>query len=220
MNEMSPLPITAKRKPKRIRGSEQTRQRILAAAKTVLASEGVQKATIRKIAKQAGVSGGLINQYFGSKVELIHEIFRLGNRPLSEYFRTHIDQFSTPQEMVLGAMSEYLRRDLKDPELSRQIMASSWSWSAEDETRFATSLGELTDIVAAALQERFYPGQVFLTQTATYTLVSTFVGVLRMGLQKGWEYQTYVNVMKPSFEMILVGLDHQINRSIKQETGR
>lgn len=218
MNEIlkPPNPRPARRS-NRIRGNDQTRRKIFKAAKIVLSRGGTQKATIRKIAKEAGVSAGLINQYYGTKMELILEIFKAGNKPLHEYFRTHLDQFNTPADLTLGAMEVYLRREMKDPELARQVMASSWLWGAEDEGRFASSLEELIVIVSAALQEKFYPGQEFLTITATYTLSSIFVGVLRMGLQRQWPIETYLSVMKPSFVMLMTGLDEQVKQNLSKE---
>ncbi|MCF6293114.1 MAG: TetR/AcrR family transcriptional regulator [Robiginitomaculum sp.] len=218
MNEISP-PSKPKpaRRSNRIRGNDETRRRIFKAAKVVLSREGAQKTTIRKIAKQAGVSSGLINQYYGTKMELILEIFKAGNRPLHEYFKTHLEQFKTPTDLALGAMKAYLIREMKDPELARQVMASSWVWGVEDENRFASNLDELIAIVSTGLQEKFYPGQEFLTVTATYPLSSIFVGVLRMGLQRDWPTETYLSVMKPSFVMLMTGLDQQVKQSLSKE---
>jgi len=145
------------------------------------------------------------------------EIFKAGNRPLHEYFKTHLEQFQTPADLALGAMEAYLRREMKDPELARQVMASSWLWGASDEGRFSSSLEELIAIVSKALQDKFYPGQEFLTVTATYTLSSIFVGVLRMGLQRDWPTETYLSVMKPSFVMLMAGLDQQVKQSLSKE---
>ncbi|MBL4617046.1 MAG: TetR/AcrR family transcriptional regulator [Robiginitomaculum sp.] len=202
------------RRSNRIRGNDATRRKIFKAAKIVLTRDGAQKTTIRKIAKQAGVSAGLINQYYGTKIELILEIFKAGNKPLHEYFRTHLDQFKTPTDLALGAMEVYLTREMQDPELARQVMASSWLWGPEDEGKFSSSLEELISIVSTALQEKFYPGQEFLTVTATYTLSSIFVGVLRMGLQRDWPTETYLSVMRPSFVMLMSGLDEQVRQNL------
>jgi len=59
MNEISPPPKPKPaRRSNRIRGNDATRHKIFKAAKVVLSREGAQKTTIRKIAKQAGVSSG------------------------------------------------------------------------------------------------------------------------------------------------------------------
>ena len=50
---------------------ERTRQRLLAATAEVIARDGWDAATARKIASTAGVNAGLINYHFGSKANLM-----------------------------------------------------------------------------------------------------------------------------------------------------
>jgi hypothetical protein len=148
---------------------------------------------------------------------LILEIFKASNKPLNEYFKIHLDQFKTPEDMVLAAMKKYLELEMQDRELTRQVMAASWLWGEKDERRFSSTLRELIDIISTALHDKFYPGQELLTLTATYTLSGIFVGVLRMGLQKNWPIETFINVMKPSFVMVTAGLHEQVKQTQKQE---
>jgi len=54
-----------------------TKNKIIAAAYQVLAEQGFEKASTKEIAKQAGISQGLINYYFSSKEDLMFEIFHL-----------------------------------------------------------------------------------------------------------------------------------------------
>jgi AcrR family transcriptional regulator len=49
---------------------EQTQARILAAARTLFASAGYDRATVRAIAREAGTDPGLVIRYFGSKEQL------------------------------------------------------------------------------------------------------------------------------------------------------
>lgn len=55
---------------KRPRNSEDTRARILAAARARFAADGYDRATIRSVASDAGVDPALVMRYFGSKDEL------------------------------------------------------------------------------------------------------------------------------------------------------
>jgi TetR/AcrR family transcriptional regulator, regulator of biofilm formation and stress response len=50
---------------------ERTRERLLAATAEVIARDGWDAATARKIASDAGVNAGLINYHFGSKANLM-----------------------------------------------------------------------------------------------------------------------------------------------------
>lgn len=52
-----------------------TRAKIIDAAYKVLADIGHDKASMKEIAKEAGVAQGLINYYFPSKEDLLFELF-------------------------------------------------------------------------------------------------------------------------------------------------
>ena len=56
-----------KRRPGRRPGTADTRGQILAAARETFSEKGFDKATIRGIARQAGVDPALVHHYFTSK---------------------------------------------------------------------------------------------------------------------------------------------------------
>jgi AcrR family transcriptional regulator len=56
------------------RDSEQTKAEILAAARLLFAEHGILAVSIRDIAKQAGVTHGLVHHYFGTKEQLVQEV--------------------------------------------------------------------------------------------------------------------------------------------------
>jgi AcrR family transcriptional regulator len=58
------------RRPTRAQQRRQTEARILAAARQLFADVGYERTTIRAVAGAAGVDGGLVMHYFGSKDEL------------------------------------------------------------------------------------------------------------------------------------------------------
>ncbi len=60
--------------PKRRRNAAATRQAILEAAARHFATEGYQRAGVREIAADAGVTAALVNRYFGSKEKLFAEV--------------------------------------------------------------------------------------------------------------------------------------------------
>ncbi len=87
-----------------------TKNKIIDAAYRVLAEQGFEKASTKEIAKQAGISQGLINYYFSSKEDLMFEIFHLESAryieemnkiseiPLNENFIRHA--LAVPKNMV------------------------------------------------------------------------------------------------------------------------
>jgi AcrR family transcriptional regulator len=58
------------RRPGRRPGANETRQAILAAARDAFAAHGYEKATIRGIAREAGVDPALVHHFYGSKEDV------------------------------------------------------------------------------------------------------------------------------------------------------
>lgn len=90
--------------------SGDTKSKIVDAAYRVLAEQGFEKTSTKEIAKQAGISQGLINYYFSSKEDLMFEIFHLESAryieemnkisdiPLNDNFVRHA--LAVPKNMV------------------------------------------------------------------------------------------------------------------------
>lgn len=57
---------------------ERSRQRILRSALALFARAGYERATVREIARDAGISQGLLYNYFSGKDDLLREIFLRG----------------------------------------------------------------------------------------------------------------------------------------------
>ncbi len=63
-------------RPSRRRDAAATREAIIAAATRRFATQGYERAGVREIAADAGVTGALVNRYFGSKEGLFAEVIR------------------------------------------------------------------------------------------------------------------------------------------------
>ncbi|MEI6207078.1 MAG: TetR/AcrR family transcriptional regulator [Desulfuromonadales bacterium] len=61
---------------KRLRDAEQTRTDILEAARSLFATRGIASVSIRDIAAEAGVSHGLVQQYFGTREKMVADIIK------------------------------------------------------------------------------------------------------------------------------------------------
>jgi len=76
------------------------RQRhLLAAAHATFVRLGYDRATIRDIAREAGVAQGLMYNYFRSKDDLLREVFRAGARDVAEALGA-ADADGTPAEQL------------------------------------------------------------------------------------------------------------------------
>ncbi len=63
-------------RPRRPRNAAATREAILAAATRRFTTQGYERAGVRDIAADAGVTAALVNRYFGSKERLFAEVIR------------------------------------------------------------------------------------------------------------------------------------------------
>ncbi len=72
-----------RRPPGRPAGSSDTRDRILASARELFAQNGIDRTSIRAIAKGAGVDAALVHHYFGTKQELFAAAIRLPIDPMT-----------------------------------------------------------------------------------------------------------------------------------------
>src|SRR3954451_18040207 len=63
-------------RPKRKRDAVATREAILEAATRRFATQGYERAGVREIAADAGVTAALVNRYFGSKEGLFAEVIK------------------------------------------------------------------------------------------------------------------------------------------------
>jgi AcrR family transcriptional regulator len=61
-------------RPRQRRGATATREAILASATRRFATQGYERAGVREIAEDAGVTAALVNRYFGSKEGLFAEV--------------------------------------------------------------------------------------------------------------------------------------------------
>ena len=79
---------------------DQKKQKILDAALEIFAEEGYYPSSISKIAKKAGISKGLIYNYFSSKEELIKIIAYDGIERLMVSFDPNHDGILTQEELI------------------------------------------------------------------------------------------------------------------------
>lgn len=83
----------------------QTTERILDAAEVLFASRGIGATTLRAITERAGVNVAAVNYHFGSKQQLVHQVFRRRLDELNEERTRAFDALgSSPQaETILQA---------------------------------------------------------------------------------------------------------------------
>lgn len=94
---------------------EQKRALILEEALRLFADEGFHSTSISKIAKSAGISKGLMYNYFESKEALLHELVLSGINDLTQTFDPNNDGILTTEELeyFINQTFEILKTNIK-----------------------------------------------------------------------------------------------------------
>ncbi len=134
------------------------RRALIEAALRSLARDGQEGLSIRRIAAEAGVSVGLINHHFPSRVALVAEVYRLLHGRLAEAFEAAIRQ-AVPE--ARARLSAYFRASFSPRNLDADILhiwIIFWGLSrstseirAVREETYAASLGVLERLIGEVM---------------------------------------------------------------------
>jgi len=103
--------------------SEQTRERLIVAAREVFSQQGFQSATVREICKRAAANIAAVNYHFGGKDGLLAEALNFA--PLQALQHTNAALDSCPKVRLQAFIHDFMRMllDEKKASLQCQIMA-------------------------------------------------------------------------------------------------
>lgn len=101
---------------------ESRRESILTAALKVFSADGYDGATISQIAKEAGMSKGLLYTYFESKEELLDELLNYGLNRMGEYLTFIPEKGITTKKEFNNALRDTIGLYAKQQEFWRLYM--------------------------------------------------------------------------------------------------
>lgn len=163
---------------------ELRRSELAGAAARVIAAVGVENATVRAIAAEAGCSTGVLAHYFDSKHEILLHGVEWANQRLIDRIRACFQSLDTLDDLVTLARSA-LPLD-RQSELEWRVRLHFWSYaSSRDDLRdyHRDQIGQWrTDVVAFlhAAQQRGIVRDGVDLEAVGATLISTIFG---MGMQ-------------------------------------
>ena len=127
--------------------SEESRRNILDAARTLFAEKGFAAATIRQIARNAGVSEGLIYHHFRDKTALLTGIIEdtVGpGGPLDSRLEEHREPGTIEEylEQIFQVIQDSIQRDERLATFIRIMLNSLQALSQEDRNRIMEKIQE------------------------------------------------------------------------------
>ena len=102
-----------------------TKEKIIEATLAIIANEGFQNITIRKIATMAGVNVGAVNYHFGSKEKVLNEALEHVMIQMKKIFNCLKDNGKTPEERLEVFIQKYLKTLFKYPDPVKNLIHQS-----------------------------------------------------------------------------------------------
>jgi AcrR family transcriptional regulator len=111
-------------------------------ARRLFAEFGYHAVSVTEIAREAGVSHGLIHAHFEAKAGLLYAILAESNALQTEEAWAAIGAPGPVLERIGRLFGVWVRYDLRDPALLAVMQAYYWQWSDETEGHNRASLAE------------------------------------------------------------------------------
>lgn len=185
-----------------------TRQKVLDAARELFAERGYEPATIRDIAKGAGMSTGAVFANFQDKAELFEAVLATDLTRLAESMRAAAATESAVRPAILAALAAGYHQSLEQLPLVQAVIARSWFQPVEAEMRHRTAITPILSVVGDALQAGVREGE--LRQDTDVRLLgelihSAFLSNYRKAAYDGWTSAQMTDRMASQLDVILAG---------------
>ena len=184
-----------------------TRQKVLDAARALFAGRGYEPATIRDIARGAGMSTGAVFANFQDKAELFEAVLTEDMARLAETLRTGAGEGAVRDRLAAALASGY-HGSLDQLPLFQAIVARSWFQPQAAEMRARAATRSLTMIVTDILRDGVGKGE--LSQDADVPLLTdlvwdAYLSNYRRAAYDGWTVEQLSGHVKKQIDVILAG---------------
>lgn len=185
-----------------------TRQKVLDAARTLFAERGYEPATIRDIAKGAGMSTGAVFANFQDKAELFEAVLSEDMIKLAGSLRSAAGTESALRSRLLAVLTAAYHGSLDQLPLVQAVIARSWFQPVAAEMRTREAIKPLVTVVTDALQAGVREGElrndvdVHLLSDLIY---DAFLSNYRRAAYDGWTIEQLTTRMGKQVDVILAG---------------
>jgi len=183
-----------------------TRQKVLDAARTLFAERGYDAATIRDIAKGAGMSTGAVFANFQDKAELFEAVFSEEMEGLLADIRTAAAAEGRVLDRLSNGLTAGYHRSLDYLPLMQAMVARSWFQPEDADLRSRAFVRPLVEAVAELLQAGVREGE--LRQDVDLPLLArliwdVFISNFRFAAYDNWGIEELTPHIRKQLELIL-----------------
>ena len=185
-----------------------TRQKVLDAARGLFAERGYEPATIRDIAKGAGMSTGAVFANFQDKAELFEAVLTEDMAGLAEVMLKGAGDGSTRDRLV-NALTAGYHGSIDQLPLFQAIVARSWFQPVAAETRQRAATQGLTDVISDILRAGIGAGEI--KQDADIALLTeltwdAYLSNYRRAAYDGWTVDQLADHIGRQVDTLLAGV--------------
>ena len=187
---------------------QQTREKVLQAARQLFCERGYEAATIRDIASAAGMSTGAVFASFDDKSELFEEIIGQDAAAMAGPMRAAAAEGSTIEESLIGLFGVAYQFQCRQIPLVQAGMAVSWTRSNDHEETLRDDLRPILALIDEVLGRGAARGE--LSQAADLGLLSGMVWDLymagyRRAVFDGWSAEDLTANLARRIGLVLKG---------------
>jgi AcrR family transcriptional regulator len=192
--------------------AEGSASRILAAAAEILADEGYEALSMRKVAARVGLSQAAIYRHYRDKAELMASVIGAGYARLSGKLEGGGQLGGKPEAVLAEGIRRYVDFALDSPRLFRAILLQDLGPAGKGIEAFAPGVSRrrrtfelLSSTIARGMAEgSFSPGDPELTAQAVWAAM--FGLAARLSLESGLDRSRIEALREREIEIILRGL--------------
>lgn len=134
-----------------------TRGALLEAARQVIGKKGYSGATTDDIAREAGVSKGMVYYHFRSKADIATSILTSGLREIEDSFARMLDSGLGAHQALVGMLTVFADRIFENPDFSRFILTELWrnerEWSEALNEQGELLLDQVIEVIRRGIAE-------------------------------------------------------------------
>jgi AcrR family transcriptional regulator len=208
MRVIAPLAVRPAKPTRRALAKQRTREKVLAAARQLFTERGYEGATIRDIAKAAGMSTGAVFASFADKSELFDEILGEDYALLGEAMQDAVDTAAAADKALTDLFAVAYRFHMKQLPLLQAGIAASWTRSDAGEKRNREAVKPVMAMITDALRRGVECGE--LSQRADLRLISAtlwdvYLAGYRRAVFDGWTADDLTSRLSDQIRLILAG---------------
>ncbi|HEX3700191.1 MAG TPA: helix-turn-helix domain-containing protein [Phenylobacterium sp.] len=212
MKHISPIQVAGetpvKMPTRRAQAKQQTRGKVLAAARRLFSEHGYEGATIRDIAAEAGMSTGAVFANFTDKSDLFREIMASDMIALAEAMREAAGRGRGVEDTLLKMFSAGYAFYKSQLPLARAAFSVSWAPQDGPVLRRASQVQQLHELIAEQLTLGMRRGE--LSQEAeiklrTQMLFDAYLSNYPQAIFEGWGLEALQARSRDQIRILLAG---------------